>query len=144
MNDRIEVTKVLDTSGKCCPMPMVETNKTVKKLIEGNVLQIIATDPGTQLDIPSWCKRTGNELIASNEQDNSFTYYVKKYDATKDVCGGCVYFPANLPHNAYSKEDWIMLQNKSCSFDLFPGDEECKSTRKTSCSLVDLEKIQTQ
>lgn len=78
MSDQIEVTKVLDTSGKCCPMPMVETNKTLRKMVEGDVLQIIATDPGTQVDIPSWCERTGNELIAFNEQENSFTYYVKK------------------------------------------------------------------
>lgn len=78
MSDQIKVTQILDTSGKCCPMPMVETNKTLKKLAEGDVLQIIATDPGTQVDIPSWCERTGNKLIASNEQENSFTYYVKK------------------------------------------------------------------
>lgn len=78
MSEKINVTKVLDTSGKCCPMPMVETNKTLKSLVEGDVLQIIATDPGTQVDIPSWCERTGNELIASNEENNSFTYYVKK------------------------------------------------------------------
>jgi len=78
MSDQIKVDKVLDTSGKCCPMPMVETNKTLKKLAEGDVLQIIATDPGTQVDIPSWCERTGNQLLASNEQENLFTYYVKK------------------------------------------------------------------
>lgn len=78
MNDNFDVTQVLDTSGKCCPMPMVETNKTFKKLTVGDVVQIIATDPGTQLDIPSWCERTGNELLASNTQENSFTYYVKK------------------------------------------------------------------
>lgn len=78
MSEQIKVTMVLDTSGKCCPMPMVETNKTLKKLAKGDVLQIIATDPGTRLDIPSWCERTGNELISSNEEENSFTYYVKK------------------------------------------------------------------
>lgn len=80
MSDQIEVevTQVLDTSGKCCPMPMVETNKAFKKLAEGDVVQIIATDPGTQVDIPSWCERTGNQLIASKEQENQFTYYVKK------------------------------------------------------------------
>lgn len=78
MSEQIKVTKILDTSGKCCPMPMVETNKTLKKLAEGDVLQIIATDPGTQVDIPSWCERTGNKLIASNEQGNAFTYYVEK------------------------------------------------------------------
>lgn len=78
MSEKIEVKKILDTSGKCCPMPMVETNKTIKRLAEGDVLQIIATDPGTKVDIPSWCERTGNQLIASNQEEDLFTYYVKK------------------------------------------------------------------
>lgn len=78
MSQEIEATSVLDTSGKCCPMPMVETNKTLKKMSEGEILQIIATDPGTQVDIPSWCERTGNKLLAAHEQENTFTYYVKK------------------------------------------------------------------
>jgi len=78
MSDEIEVTTVLDTSGKCCPMPMVETNKTLKRMSAGDVLQIIATDPGTQVDIPSWCERTGNVLLSSDAQENAYTYIVKK------------------------------------------------------------------
>lgn len=64
---------------------------------------------------------------------------LKKPDKTEEICGGCVYFPANLPSKAYSAADWSLLQSKSCSFDLQPGDSECQSTRKTSCSLLDLQ-----
>ncbi len=78
MKKDIQVTITLDTSGKCCPMPMVEANKAIKKLAEGDVIQIIATDPGTLSDIPSWCERTGNELISYNEQNSTYEYYVKK------------------------------------------------------------------
>ena len=52
---------------------------------------------------------------------------------------GCVYYPPNLPETAYSAEDYRMLQAKSCSFDYQPEDDCCNVTRKTSCSLVDLE-----
>jgi len=68
---------------------------------------------------------------------------LKKSDKTEAICGGCVYFPANLPAKAYSAEDWAMLQSKSCSFDLKPGDNDCQSTRKTHCSLIDLQKLQS-
>lgn len=78
MKDNIKPTSTLDTSGKCCPMPMVETNKAIKSLSAGDVLQIIATDPGTMSDIPSWCERTGNELLTYIEQNNNYRYYVKK------------------------------------------------------------------
>jgi tRNA 2-thiouridine synthesizing protein A len=78
MKDNIHATSTLDTSGKCCPMPMVETNKAIKSLSDGDVLQIIATDPGTQVDIPSWCERTGHELLTSSVENNIFEYYVRK------------------------------------------------------------------
>lgn len=53
-------------------------------------------------------------------------------------CFGCVYFPPNLPRQMYAEEDWDMLQKRSCSFEHHPGDEACRASRKTSCSLVDL------
>jgi len=64
----------------------------------------------------------------------------KKIDQPLELCEGCVYFPPNLPSHAYSKEDWEVLQKKSCSFDFQAGGVDCTSTRKISCSLVDLKK----
>ena len=61
---------------------------------------------------------------------------------THEYCFGCVYYPPNLPADAYPAEDYRMLQAKRCSFDFRPGDTACTATRKTSCSLVDLEKLQ--
>ena len=77
MND-IRVTSTLDTSGKCCPMPMVETNKAIRQLAIGDVLEIIATDVATRSDIPSWCERTGQTLLASTERDKTLRYLVRK------------------------------------------------------------------
>ena len=61
-----------------------------------------------------------------------------------DCCSGCVYFPPNLPRQAYSTEDFAMLQEKNCAFDFTPGDDHCSETRKTSCSLVDLQNMGTK
>lgn len=76
--DKPPFTSTLDTSGKCCPMPMVETNKALKKLAVGDVLEIIATDVGTLTDIPSWCARMGQTLLSSSEQDSVLRFYVRK------------------------------------------------------------------
>lgn len=76
--DTNEITKSLDTTGKCCPMPIVDMNKAIKSLRTGDVLEVIATDPGTRNDIPSWCERTGNEFLSFHEKDKIFRYYVKK------------------------------------------------------------------
>lgn len=74
----IKYDQSLDTSGKCCPMPMVETNMAMKGLKAGEVLEIIATDPATKMDIPSWCNRTGNTLLEHNEDGGVLRYYVRK------------------------------------------------------------------
>lgn len=76
--EEISVTSTLDTSGKCCPMPMVETNRAIKALAVGDVLEIIATDVGTRKDIPSWCERMGQTLLSSSERDKVLRYYVRK------------------------------------------------------------------
>lgn len=59
-----------------------------------------------------------------------------------ETCFGCVYYPPNLPPSAYDEDDYRMLQEKSCSFDFNPDDQHCQETRKTSCSLVDLQHLQ--
>ncbi|MDP2170524.1 MAG: hypothetical protein Q8J96_08890 [Rhodocyclaceae bacterium] len=56
-----------------------------------------------------------------------------------ELCGGCVYFPPNLPRMAYAQQDWDLLQARSCSFEHLPGTADCLENRKTSCSLVDLD-----
>jgi len=76
--EKNQITKSLDTSGKCCPMPIVETNRAIKGLRTGEVLEIIATDPGTQTDIPSWCDRTGNDLIEAQSGDGRYRYLIRK------------------------------------------------------------------
>lgn len=74
----IKADRQIDTSGKCCPMPIVDTNMAMKKASSGEILEIIATDPGTKTDIPSWCDRTGNILVESSEANGSIHYFIKK------------------------------------------------------------------
>ncbi len=74
----IKSDRTIDTSGQCCPVPMVETNRAVKQMQSGQVLEVISTDVGSKMDIPAWCKRTGNKLVASEEYDGKFYYYVRR------------------------------------------------------------------
>lgn len=60
----------------------------------------------------------------------------------EELCMGCVYYPPNLPQYAYSTDDYRMLQQKDCSFDHMPGEQNCLETRKTSCSIVGVQKLQ--
>lgn len=78
--DKNQIAASLDTSGKCCPMPMVDTNVAIKSLRTGEVLELIATDPATRNDIPSWCERTGNELLEMETESGGrrYRYLIRK------------------------------------------------------------------
>ena len=56
-------------------------------------------------------------------------------------CAGCVYYPPNLPRSAYAETDWLALQSQNCAYECTPGDTSCRTWRKTSCSLVDLQSL---
>ncbi len=71
-------TKELDVSGLNCPMPILQTKKALKDLNSGDVLRIIATDPGSVKDFEAFAKQTGNELLESIEDGDSFIYRLKK------------------------------------------------------------------
>ncbi len=72
------IDQTLDTSGKCCPMPIVELNRAIRDLDPGGVLEVLATDPGTRTDIPAWCERTGNPLLEATRTGTGYRYLVRR------------------------------------------------------------------
>lgn len=73
-----DFTKELDASGLNCPMPILRAKKALKELNSGDVLRVIATDPGSVKDFEAFAKQTGNELLESVEEGGSFVYRLKK------------------------------------------------------------------
>jgi len=74
----IKPDQVLDCTGLVCPEPILKTNMTVKKMETGKILEMIGTDLGTKNDIVAWAKRTGNELLGTEDKDGKQHYYIKK------------------------------------------------------------------
>jgi tRNA 2-thiouridine synthesizing protein A len=74
----IKADQVLDCSGMSCPMPIIKTKKAVDALQLGQVLQMIATDPGSKSDMDAWTKKTGHELVGSTEEGGKFIFFIKK------------------------------------------------------------------
>jgi len=74
----MEANETLDTSGLSCPLPVLKSKKKIKSMEVGSILKIIATDPGSGKDIPSWCRVTGQELLETAEEDGKFIFYVKR------------------------------------------------------------------
>ena len=70
--------KELDTRGLNCPLPILRTKKSLTDMTSGQVLKIVATDPGSVKDFQAFSKQTGNELLSSATASNEFVFFLKK------------------------------------------------------------------
>ena len=68
----------LDASGLNCPLPILRAKKSLGAMDAGQVLRIIATDPGSVKDFEAFAKQTGNELLESGEEGGKFVFLIKK------------------------------------------------------------------
>ncbi|NIQ10932.1 MAG: sulfurtransferase TusA family protein [Gammaproteobacteria bacterium] len=68
----------LDASGLNCPLPILRAKKALGAMEAGQVLRIIATDPGSVKDFEAFAKQTGNELMESGEEGGKFVFLIKK------------------------------------------------------------------
>ncbi len=75
----IKFDQTLDCKGLSCPMPMMKLAKAMKGLKQGEVLEMLGTDPGTKSDLPKWCEKSGNEMLLEESLDGGvFRYLIKK------------------------------------------------------------------
>jgi len=68
----------LDCRGLACPIPIIKTRKAMDRMMDGQVLKIIATDPGSINDMAAWATKTGNDLIYQESDTATFTFYIRK------------------------------------------------------------------
>lgn len=70
--------KELDAKGLNCPLPILRAKKALAEMSSGQVLRIMATDPGSVKDFAAFAKQTGNELLEHSEHDKVFTFYMRR------------------------------------------------------------------
>ena len=70
--------KELDARGLSCPLPILKTKKSLNELTSGQVLKIVATDPGSVKDFDAFANQTGNALLSSTEENKTYIFYLKK------------------------------------------------------------------
>ncbi len=67
----------LDATGLNCPLPILRAKKALGKLESGQILRVIATDPGSVKDFEAFAKQTGNELLESGEEGGKYVFLLK-------------------------------------------------------------------
>ncbi len=72
------MTTILDTKGLNCPLPILKAKKAINGLTAGDILQVLATDPGSVKDFQAFCRATGHELLESGEDAGVYSFLIKK------------------------------------------------------------------
>ena len=68
----------LDARGLKCPMPIVKTAQAIKTITPGELLEVLATDPGAVADFAAWSRSTGNELVENSIQDGVYRFVLRR------------------------------------------------------------------
>jgi tRNA 2-thiouridine synthesizing protein A len=74
----MDFDKELDARGLNCPLPILRTKKALADLQSGQVLKVLATDPGSVKDFQTFAKQTGHALLSHAEASREFTFFMKK------------------------------------------------------------------
>ena len=74
----MNITRQVDARNLSCPMPIVKTAIAVKTLAAGDLLEVLATDPGSVKDFAAWTATTGNELLESTTEAGVFRFVIRR------------------------------------------------------------------
>ena len=69
---------LLDVKGLKCPLPVLRARKALKPLAPGDLLEVQATDPSAVQDFASFCETTGHELVASEQDGDTYVFRIRK------------------------------------------------------------------
>jgi len=73
-----QIAQVVDAKGLSCPMPIVKTAQAIKSLASGQLLEVLATDPGSTKDFTAWAKSTGNELVEQSVDGGVYRFVLRR------------------------------------------------------------------
>lgn len=73
-----QADKELDTRGLLCPLPILKAKKALADMQSGQVLKVVATDPGSMRDFQAFAKQTGNDLVDQSSEGAEFIHYLRR------------------------------------------------------------------
>ena len=68
----------LDARGLNCPLPILKAKKALSEMASGQVLKVVATDPGSMRDFQAFARQTGNELLEQASQGDEFVHFLRR------------------------------------------------------------------
>jgi len=75
---RTTIAQTLDLKGLSCPLPIAKTAQAIRALATGDLVEVLATDPGSVPDFTAWCSTAGHELVEQTEDGGVYRYVIRK------------------------------------------------------------------
>ena len=74
----MDAQKEIDTRGLNCPLPILKAKKALADMHSGDVLKVLATDPGSVRDFQAFARQTGNELVEQSSANDEFIHFLRR------------------------------------------------------------------
>jgi tRNA 2-thiouridine synthesizing protein A len=74
----VNFDKEVDARGLSCPLPILKTKKALNDMASGQVLKVVATDPGSVKDMQAFASQTGNPLLSSTEENKVYVFFMQR------------------------------------------------------------------
>ena len=74
----MDIHKEIDTRGLNCPLPILKAKKALTDMLSGQLLKVVATDPGSTRDFQAFAKQTGNELLQQKALGDEFIHVLRR------------------------------------------------------------------
>lgn len=74
----VQPAAVVDAKGLSCPLPVVRARLAIENVEPGEVIEVLATDPGSVSDFDNWSKMSGHELLESRQDGDTYTYLIRR------------------------------------------------------------------
>lgn len=74
----MDANKEIDTRGLNCPLPILKAKKALAEMHSGEILKVVATDPGSVRDFQAFARQTGNELVEQTSAANEYIHLLRR------------------------------------------------------------------
>lgn len=74
----VQTTQTIDARGLSCPMPIVKAAQAIRSIASGDLIEVLATDPGSVKDFAAWTRTTGNKLVEQTTEDGVFRFVIRR------------------------------------------------------------------
>ena len=74
----MDVQREIDTRGLNCPLPILKAKKALAEMLSGELLRVVATDPGSLRDFQAFARQTGNELVEQQTAGAEFIHVLRR------------------------------------------------------------------